>query len=116
MTSSLFTQFHFAGIQSVWTRRALIAAGFGTGTPASGLPVESGPQITPYHGVATLGARDRAGPSDEEEAIKFKQKDDNLRTLADSDTGSFLSSDTPFFHVDLFAAVHAAESLVGRGN
>jgi sodium-independent sulfate anion transporter 11 len=106
------TQFHFAGIQSVWIRRALVAAGFGRGALSSGLPIEIGHSTLPYHDVTTLATDRRAGPSDEE-AIDLKRKEDSPHSGADAD-GGLLSPDTPFFHIDLFAAVRAAESAVGE--
>ena len=63
-----------------------------------------------YHGVPTLGTDQR----DEEatEAKPLRRKERNSRPAADLDDTPFLSLDTPFFHVDLIAAVRAAEFAV----
>ena len=63
-----------------------------------------------YHGGTTHGTDQR----DEEatEAKPLKRKERKERPTADLDDMPFLSLDTPFFHIDLIAAVRAAEFAV----
>ncbi|KAI6036674.1 sulfate transporter family-domain-containing protein [Pisolithus microcarpus] len=81
-------EFHFASVLSPWARRALIAGGFGTGTPVSDIPPEIAP-VVPYRGCL----RGDWGRDDKIPA----------RTPA-----ALVPLDTPFFHLDLTSAVRAA--------
>jgi hypothetical protein len=67
-----------------------------------------------YHGVSTLGADQHPGPDDEEatEAKPLRRKERKSHPAADPNDTPFLSLDTPFFHIDLIAAVRAAELAV----
>ncbi|KAJ7134977.1 sulfate transporter family-domain-containing protein [Mycena crocata] len=106
-------EFHFASILSPWIRRALIAGGFGTGISSSQVPREIA-QVVPYRG----GLQDSASElhnlplePDVEAAGDLK-----LRHAPESSDGGHegyapvIPADTPFFHLDLAAAVRAAES------
>ncbi|KAH9483746.1 putative sulfate permease C3H7.02 [Psilocybe cubensis] len=103
-------EFHFASVLSPWIRRALIAGGFGTGISAS--KTHDIAAVVPY--------RDGA-----EELPRFsKERDDveSLKNLKGRSSPSpskdgyvdVISSDTPFFHIDLAGAVKAAESGLHR--
>jgi solute carrier family 26 (sodium-independent sulfate anion transporter), member 11 len=98
-------QFHFATILSPWIHRALIAAGFGIGTPAVNLHREIAP-VVPYRG----GRRDKwdevSGPTKSPEDIEAP--DATLPHV--SGTVPIVDADTPFFHFDLTSAVRAAEA------
>ncbi|OJA16894.1 hypothetical protein AZE42_11903, partial [Rhizopogon vesiculosus] len=103
-------EFHFATILSPWIHRALVAAGFGIGTPPVDLPREIAP-VVPYRG----GRREKwldeaAGPSTSPEDVEAH--DATLPHL--SGTAPIVETATPFFHFDLTSAVHAAEAGVER--
>ncbi|KAI0721527.1 sulfate permease [Cerioporus squamosus] len=93
-------EFHFATILSPWIRRALIAGGFGIGQP-SRAPTEVAP-VVPYRG----GRRqlDERHKVSDIEAIDEEPKEE---------VAPIIPEDTPFFHLDLVAAVRAAESGLG---
>jgi sodium-independent sulfate anion transporter 11 len=107
--SYCFTQWHFATILSPWIRRGLIAGGFGTG------------EATHVHEIAPIVPHQydddkQVSPQEDVEASPVKYK-------ASTPTGSTYdeasphhepvsSLDTPFFHIDVAAAVRAAV----RGN
>ncbi|EPQ58453.1 sulfate permease [Gloeophyllum trabeum ATCC 11539] len=92
-------EFHFACILSPWIRRALIAAGFGTGTPSAKLPQEIAPVVPDHDGYLS---------SDSDIT------DESLGYAHGKDAGPLVPSATPFFHFDLAAAVRAAESGVNH--
>jgi solute carrier family 26 (sodium-independent sulfate anion transporter), member 11 len=99
-------QFHFATILSPWIRRALIAGGFGVGQPASRAPQEIA-AVVPY----------RDGLREREIRVEAPENDDIEKSISskhvegDSSDGVLpLPFETPFFHIDLQAAVRAAES------
>ncbi|CAK5266002.1 unnamed protein product [Mycena citricolor] len=92
--------FHFSSILSPWIRRALIAGGFGMGQPSANAHREiarvvPGPERDNGHDLATgdleSQPNDKSGFSPEGFA-------------------PVIESETPFFHIDLAAAVCAAES------
>jgi sodium-independent sulfate anion transporter 11 len=112
-------EFHFANILKPWVRRALIAGGFGTGEDTS--PLEVAP-------VAPTGGEDNAdprldwkwesrskAPQDIEEA-SHEDKYNGKGRATGSAEGPLISTSTPFFHVDLDAAVKAAETGAKRHN
>ncbi|KAK7023763.1 sulfate permease [Favolaschia claudopus] len=101
-------EFHFATLLSPWIRRALIAGGFGTGIPSSQVPREIA-QVVPYRelqGGNTAELRKLGRESDDAEAgEKTPKVPESLDEYA-----PVVETDTPFFHLDLAAAVHAAET------
>lgn len=113
-------EFHFANILSPWVRRALIAGGFGTGedvSPAEVAPVVAGGEASPgqwkLEGSATL----HKGKATQD--IESGSQDDDLKgrsTPSTSAGGPLLSPLTPFFHIDLEAAVRSAELSAKRLN
>ncbi|KAJ7109152.1 sulfate permease [Mycena epipterygia] len=100
-------EFHFATILSPWIRRALIAGGFGIGQSASRTPREIA-QIVPYRELRDTNPElhNVAIDSDVEAGNDLKASD----SPDSSDYAPVISNDTPFFHLDLAAAVNAAES------
>ncbi|KAJ6546457.1 sulfate permease [Mycena vulgaris] len=99
-------EFHFSTILSPWIRRALIAGGFGTGTSASRVPREIA-QVVPYRDLQnnTTNELHDLQESDLEGAdIKAPESPDPSGYVP------VIPTDTPFFHLDLAAAVRAAES------
>lgn len=99
-------EFHFASVLSPWARRALIAGGFGTGTPVSDIPPEIAP-VVPYRGSlrGDWGRDDKIPASDVEvpEITELQVSRGNQRNAA-----ALVPLDTPFFHLDLTSAVRAA--------
>ncbi|KAF4576856.1 hypothetical protein EYR36_000546 [Pleurotus pulmonarius] len=110
-------EFHFATILSPWIRRALVAGGFGIGHSASKFTGEVAP-VVPYRdghtapdGVPVLDDDIEAGD------VKRKVSSSHSSVVEDErDYSLILSSETPFFHVDLAGAVRAAESGLDRLN
>ncbi|KAJ7940868.1 sulfate transporter family-domain-containing protein [Mycena leptocephala] len=107
-------EFHFATLLSPWIRRALIAGGFGTGTSASRVPREIA-QVVPY--------RDHSNPAElhklegESDAEAGDIKPQQVLESPDPSLEGYapvVEMDTPFFHLDLAAAVRAAESGAER--
>ena len=98
------SQFHFATILSPWIRRALIAGGFGIGSPSSRGPIEIAP-VVPYRGGRTQFSEPQKAP--DLEAIEETPKETE---------GPIVPEDTPFFHFDLTAAVRAAEAGLGQSS
>ncbi|THU89361.1 sulfate permease [Dendrothele bispora CBS 962.96] len=118
-------EFHFATILSPWIRRALIAGGFGVGHSSSRVPQEIA-AVVPYRD----GLRDREFRElRDDEVVETDDLEKSLGkrrrskgSLADSLRKADFSSEsgegfvpplpreTPFFHLDLQAAVRVAES------
>ncbi|TFL06909.1 high affinity sulfate permease [Pterulicium gracile] len=94
-------EFHFASILSPWIHRALVAGGFGTGT------------YPPNHELAPIipEYRDDSSGSVHTVTHELVATGDNKSKFksTDPDFDTIVSQDTPFFHVDLIAAVRAAE-------
>lgn len=98
-------EFHFAAILSPWTRRALVAAGFGYD-----------------HHVQSTRPHDVAAIVDDPQTLHPIPKDveaGDSKVIADYDPtygrvqrgeASAVQIDTPFFHLDLAEAVAAAEA------
>ncbi|KAJ7694136.1 sulfate permease [Mycena rosella] len=105
-------EFHFATILSPWIRRALIAGGFGTGTSASRVPREIA-QVVPYRDLQESNSRDMPASLQEMDPeagdLKTREAPDSPDLSGDGYV-PVIPTDTPFFHLDLAAAVHAAES------
>ena len=120
-------QFHFASILSPWTRRSLIAAGFGIGSPEFSVRHEIAP-VTRYHDQFISDPEH----SDEqcEEPVMSKLADPETTVVVttrsassasftyegelEGGSGTLVPSTTPFFHFDVAAAVRAAEHGVGQ--
>ncbi|KAJ7098137.1 sulfate permease [Mycena belliarum] len=101
-------EFHFSTILSPWIRRALIAGGFGTGASSSRVPREIA-QVVPYRDLQ------ENKPNEGHETPQDIDLEAGDRKFPDipgerTDFVPVISTDTPFFHVDLAAAVYAAES------
>jgi len=106
-------EFHFATVLSPWIRRALTAGGFGLGISASRTPQDL-VAVVPYRGGRDdINSELEQYPSEDIENHNIK-KTTSHSTDQDSEFEPIIASDTPFFHIDLQAAVQAAESGVGR--
>lgn len=100
---------------SPWTRRALIAGGFGIGDSDSASSVREVAAVVPYRG----GQRDRTIEDnrrpDLESGADDKGPSRSCKTAVyGADGAALVPLDTPFFHFDLVGAVRAAESGVMR--
>ncbi|KAF9466400.1 sulfate permease [Collybia nuda] len=106
-------EFHFATILSPWIRRALTAGGFGTGVSASRIPRDLA-AVVPYRDGRESFDVDSSNLSEDIENGDIKK----IRSRTSSRNGGefepIVPSDTPFFHIDLQAAVCAAESGLRR--
>ncbi|KAF5324443.1 hypothetical protein D9611_004316 [Ephemerocybe angulata] len=105
-------EFHFAPILSPWIHRALVAGGFGVGHSSAKVHREVA-VVVPYRGGRSFDAEPSTASTDDLESGDIK------KVPADpSNEGSELEPlvphNTPFFHIDLVAAVKAAESGIGR--
>ncbi|KAH9946319.1 sulfate permease [Epithele typhae] len=97
-------EFHFASVLSPWIRRALVAGGFGVGAVHAHVPTEIAP-VVPYRGGRTR-VESQGKSADVEEAVEGVE--------ADEADAPIVSEETPFFHLDLAAAVRAAEAGLSR--
>ncbi|TDL27440.1 sulfate permease [Rickenella mellea] len=98
-------EFHFANILSPWIRRALVAGGFGFGTPAASYHAEIASVVPQGDITEVQNKHDAYGTqNDPENALKHRAVGFN-----GSDSEGIVSPRTPFFHFDLVAAVKAAE-------
>ncbi|KAG1841343.1 sulfate transporter family-domain-containing protein [Suillus tomentosus] len=101
-------EFHFATILSPWIRRALVAAGFGIGTPEVELSNEIAP-VVPHRG----GRRDKL--LDDASSVGVEDIEAHSESLPPtSGTVPIVPVETPFFHFDLISAVRAAEAGVEK--
>lgn len=110
-----FCKFHFATVLSPWTRRALIAGGFGVGNADYTSNTREIAAVVPYR----EGQRDQTiesiRRSDLEGGGDDKRPSRSCKTAVYGEDGAALVPlDTPFFHFDLVGAVRAAESGVMR--
>ncbi|KAF8803541.1 sulfate permease [Phlegmacium glaucopus] len=99
-------EFHFAPVLSPWIRRALIAGGFGIGNSSAKIQQEIA-AVVPYREDSTEVLGYVTENDVESRGIKKYQPGTELSPVG---YAPLVSTDTPFFHVDLAAAVHAAES------
>ncbi|KAJ3883800.1 sulfate transporter family-domain-containing protein [Lentinula edodes] len=111
-------EFHFATILSPWIRRALVAGGFGLGSPSSRAPHEIA-AVVPYRDglgdrqLSDLRQNVREQADDIEAGLSTSaQGKESINSFEIGTTGyaPILPLDTPFFHLDLESAVRAAES------
>ncbi|KAJ6493233.1 sulfate transporter family-domain-containing protein [Mycena sanguinolenta] len=100
-------EFHFATLRSPWIRRALIAGGFGTGVPSSRVPLEIA-KVVPYRELQDNTVQLRRDP-DVEAGDKISKVPESPAPSLEG-CAPVIETDTPFFHVDIAAAVHTAES------
>jgi solute carrier family 26 (sodium-independent sulfate anion transporter), member 11 len=118
-------QFHFASILSPWTRRSLVAAGFGRSSGSHpGLRHEIAP-VTSFHddfiadpehteaddsGKHAAHARTQ-DPESAAETHSSSRSSSEMTYDSDSSEGeaALVPTATPYFHFDLTAAVRAAE-------
>ncbi|KAJ7632387.1 sulfate permease [Roridomyces roridus] len=101
-------EFHFATILSPWIRRALVAGGFGVGVSSSRAPREIA-RVVPYRELDGESSDDRFEPVDVESNGESKLPE-SPNPSQKNEHAPIISTDTPFFHFDLVAAVRAAES------
>lgn len=129
-------EFHFTGILSPWIRRALIAGGFGKGSPRPGVAVEIAPVVGAYgvggdadprHATVSrptssdIEATAEASPSSGSSSEDLKKDFDNqelvlhdARRAAESQGSStssltLLDRATPFFHFDIDDALSSLD-------
>lgn len=126
-TSPERVEWHFASVQSRWTKRALASAGFGY--PAHSHPVGEGHRWKPIFSVADMGGFDSAAnqaeweenraelqrantrKSDIEQATAQSSSDDDVKTgpyYASNKKVIVHSVNKPLFHLDLTAALQSA--------
>jgi len=122
-------EYHFASIRSPWIKRALVAGGFGTGSPAhrvvevaSVVPIEGaeGPDV---HGEEEYQRRRRKSMKDIEQGeseVSIVQDiptggrsigSSNGKSSEDTDVVPVVETNYPFFHLDLDDAVKSAERV-----
>jgi solute carrier family 26 (sodium-independent sulfate anion transporter), member 11 len=87
---------------SPWIRRALIAGGFGFSSTRRDVRVDV-VSVVPYRGGTSTHS---SSPLMDAEAVSYKGEEGG----EEWGTVAVLDRRTPFFHVDLVAAVRAAES------
>ncbi|PIL23773.1 transporter [Ganoderma sinense ZZ0214-1] len=122
-------EFHFATILSPWIRRALIAGGFGVrGSAMSTHFHEEIAPVTRYHDqyiadpehtepidAVSRTADPEAGVSVVPvSAISARSSSEQTVQSLPSESALMMLPDTPFFHLDLAAAVKAAEKGLSR--
>ncbi|KAF8559502.1 sulfate permease [Imleria badia] len=98
-------EFHFASILSPWIQRALIAGGFGIGSPAE-LPSEIAPVVTYGDVHRAVWKAHLETPRTDVEAPSGSRDGERV-----SESTRLLTDATPFFHFDLVAALRAVEEL-----
>ncbi|RDB24002.1 putative sulfate permease C3H7.02 [Hypsizygus marmoreus] len=108
-------EFHFATILSPWIHRALTAGGFGLGISSSMIPHDLA-AVVPYRdGRTSFDASDIGQDSRTDDLEGGDMKKSSTDSIEQSsELEPIVATDTPFFHIDLQAAVRAAESGVGR--
>ncbi|KAF5357804.1 hypothetical protein D9756_001866 [Leucocoprinus leucothites] len=108
-------EFHFATIMSPWTRRALVAAGFGIGRSHSQAPRELAAIIADRDGLLDDDSEVSSPSSSDLEAGDIKtQVRETESSAAYGNWETLLREETPFFHPDLISACGAAESGLHR--
>ena len=99
---------------SPWTRRALIAGGFGIGSFDS-ITVREIAAVVPYREGQRNETVEESRRSDLESGVDDKRPSRSCKTAVYGEDGAALVPlDTPFFHFDLVGAVRAAESGLTR--
>ena len=95
---------------SPWTRRALVAGGFGIGNSDSVANVREVAAVVPYRGGQRDETIEESKRPDLESGGNDKRPSRSCNTAVYGEDGAALVPlDTPFFHFDLVGAVRAAE-------
>ncbi|KAI0747884.1 sulfate permease [Daedaleopsis nitida] len=121
-------EFHFATILSPWIRRALVAGGFGVGNSTVHMHEEIAP-VTRYHDQyiadpqhtelvddphARVDDPEMAKGSTHVAAVSARSSSEGTVQTIPTQSALMMLPDTPFFHLDLTAAVRAAEKGLSR--
>ncbi|KAI9566505.1 sulfate transporter family-domain-containing protein [Boletus coccyginus] len=102
-------EFHFASILSPWILRALIAGGFGIGTPTE-VPSEVAAVVT-YNDEQRSGWKAHLEtPRTDVEAHETSLPPLSREREGVLESTPLLTEETPFFHFDLVAALRAVEA------
>lgn len=100
---------------SPWTRRALIAGGFGIGNHDPVSNVREIAAVVPYREGQRDETIEEPKRPDLESGVDNKRPSRSRETAVYGEDGAALVPlDTPFFHFDLVGAVRAAESGLMR--
>ncbi|KAL0950253.1 hypothetical protein HGRIS_010237 [Hohenbuehelia grisea] len=113
-------EFHFATILSPWIQRALVAGGFGAAAAASpGVPERGVAPVVPLSGIGDpTSPPSLMSPCDDVERGGIAKEPispgaSSSTMLPLTECGQ-LPTETVFFHIDLHAAVRAAETRLTR--
>ncbi|EAQ87322.1 hypothetical protein CHGG_03941 [Chaetomium globosum CBS 148.51] len=131
-------EWHFAGVSNRWTKRALVASGFGTDSRRNRVIVGSAPssddksELEPLIGAAETGGDwSRAGGSLKGAETSSKAREVDIEAAgADAEVSRVSSKNVggrrlvpiygvnrPFFHIDIETAVASTvQNLQGRGS
>jgi solute carrier family 26 (sodium-independent sulfate anion transporter), member 11 len=108
---------HFAGVTNRWTKRALVASGFGYAKPQSDQPWNYIFSVAPIDG-APLTPSIRSNSNDEEsgpgekDAITPHNAQISATTSYSGATAPIYGVNRPFFHVDVASAVESAVFVI----
>ena len=91
-------EFHFVGIISSWARRALMAEGFGTGSPEKSVVGVTNSYFT--YGFEGEAEETRVKIEDEESSIG-KEEESRVSTSNDDYLVPLIGTNTPFFHSEI---------------
>lgn len=91
-------EFHFVGIISSWARRALVAEGFGTGSPEKSVVGVTNSYFT--YGFEGEAEETRVKIEDEESSIG-KEEESRVSTSNDDYLVPLIGTNTPFFHSEI---------------
>jgi sodium-independent sulfate anion transporter 11 len=131
-------EWHFAGVSNRWTKRALVASGFGTDSRRNRVIVGSAPstddknELEPLIGAADVGGDwTKAGGSLKGGEARSKAREVDIEAAgADAEVSPVSSKNVggrrlapiygvnrPFFHIDIETAVASTvQNLQGRGS
>ena len=107
------SQFHFSSVRSPWTRRALVAGGFGFERPRGSSPAEVTSVVPPFENLRD--DRDQDNKVDDSEQL-YGRRDGSRESGSSQEyinESALTLDDMPFFHFDLATAVRAAERNTG---
>ena len=99
-------QFHFSSVLSPWTRRALVAGGFGIASSQRSFPTEVSPVVPSYDDFNDEHKHERRISDAEGQTAESSI---GAPTEKHVDEGALILDDMPFFHFALASAVAAAE-------